>query len=310
LMNPRSFRLSQGHLAASVESLAAQHGATIWAVDSPEAIAVALGGALGNSPRWLGVLGGDGTVQEVVTQLGERSGPVPPLLVLGGGRTNLTAMDLGQSGDLLGRLERALKHPVNRLRTAQRTSLRLQCGDQPSEIGFFLAAAGLDDIIRDCHEYRASGPPGPLRSGHLSTGWRLLQLMFMKLTGRLRFPCHKLQLDAGVLGTLEGATRLLVVSSLNYEGILPAPFAERGQGAIRCTAIAADARRFWWRAPRIVAGRFPAAATLDQGYLSGRCEALTVEGLHRFTLDGQEFDMPDNAALRIEPGPQYRFLCP
>jgi len=310
LLNPRSFRLSLPGLAEQVQELAWRHGARLIAVDTPASIAAALHDFIARSPRWVGVLGGDGTVQETVTLLGDVAPDRrPALLILGGGRTNLIAADIGQRGALLQRLQRALQAPVGVLPTTTRHSILVSQGADLHELGFFLAGAGVDDIIRDCHRYRERGG-GALRQGHLSTAWRVLQLAWLKLRGRLQFPTHTLAIDAGPLGQLQGAMRVLLVSSLEHRSGVLEPYAARGAGAVRVTAIATQARRFWLRAPGIIAGWFPAATTPLDGYLSGRSERVTIRGLENFTLDGQEFCCDRALLLEISAGPAFELLCP
>ncbi len=309
IINPRSFRLSRGQLAARARATAERLGATVVEAREPAAFSRALEDFLPRRPRMVAILGGDGTVQATVTHLAKLAPPagMPPLLVLGGGRTNLTAHDLGQRSTLLRRLEKALSTAPDELQTTMRHTLRIQQSPALDEHGFFVAGAVVDSVIRDCHAHQQSGH-GLHRNGPLSTAWRLMQIGVLSLLGRMRFASPELRLQADGLGELAGPTRVLVVTTLTHQQGLLNPYDDGGQGVIRVTAIRNDAQGFWWRLPRILTGRFHRRMQPATGYLSGHCEGLRIHGLAGFALDGQEYDTDPEQPVTVTPGPEVRFI--
>jgi hypothetical protein len=102
---------------------------------------------------------------------------------------------------------------------------------------------------------------------------------------------------------------VLIATTLEHRRGLLNPYAARGQGPLRVTAVASGVP-FWRRLPRILLGRFSARWDLSQGYLSGRCDGLTVTGLGGYTLDGESFDCDAERPVRFRAGPRLRFIQP
>jgi hypothetical protein len=48
----------------------------------------------------------------------------------------------------------------------------------------------------------------------------------------------------------------------------------------------------------------------DSGYLSGRCNQVTINGLTSYMLDGEAFDVDPNQPVIIGTGPRLRFIRP
>lgn len=314
IVNPGSFRASRVGLAARAVQLARKYGAGAIEAQTPAALCTALDRCLAEGPRRIIVLAGDGTVQALVDHLAERSPvlPSPWLVILGGGRTNLTAADLGGRGSVLRKLEAELKRSSDETagRIEHRHVLRIEQEPAPPRQGFFVAAAMIDDVIRQCHEGRESGR-GALRTGHLATAWCLLKIVVLMLLGRSPLPpSRSLEIDVPGFGHLHGPARVLIATTLEHREGLFRPYAERGTGVVRLTAISAAAPGFWRRLPGILLGRFSARMGVAQGYLSGRCERIEVQGLSSYTLDGEKFDTDPARPVVIRKGARLSFLRP
>jgi len=309
IINPLSFRMSLGERCASLLETAARHGIETLKTPTEAALNEAIQGVMQSPPSRLLVCGGDGTVQALVTALaGLTDAERPELLVLGGGRTNYTAKDLGTHTRAEDWIARAAD-PQVRWSVSTRHSLILRQAGQPDRHGFFVAAARVNDIIRDVHHYRSEGT-GALRRGHLSSAWRLSQIGALKALGRLDYPSRDIHVDAEGLGALSGPIRLLLMTTLEHADEPVRPYADRGQGALRLTATRRDARGFWRRLPRLVRGRYHPGMTPEQGYLSGRCAAVRLIGVDQVCLDGQEHDYSADEPLGVLTGPAFRFIHP
>ena len=100
--------------------------------------------------------GGDGTTQRVLTELmeGPMARALPPIAILAGGTTNMTANDIGLRGDpvrALKRLVAAARAGTLERRTHDRPILRVAGGvGIGPQRGLFFGAAGIVDAIRHC----------------------------------------------------------------------------------------------------------------------------------------------------------------
>jgi hypothetical protein len=74
------------------------------------------------------------------------------------------------------------------------------------------------------------------------------------------------------------------------------------------TAIAADAKRFWRRVPRVLTGHFTSDMTAEHGYISGRFERVALTGLTSFCLDGEMFEPDQQQSVILQGGPVMRML--
>lgn len=310
IVNPRSFSASRG-LAVQATALARSQGAEVVSVDSPEATRAAVATILARRQHQVMLLAGDGTVCAVVDQLSSLPAGawMPDLLVLPGGRTNLTAADLVPGGAALPTLKRALRLAHEQrwdVAVEERCALRIEHPAAPPRHGFFFAAALIDTVIRQCHQQRAELS----LHGDLSTAGYLLRLGARSLVGRSGMSCPRLHVDAGACGTQSGPVRLLLASTLLHRIGLFDPYAPRGQGDVRLTSVSENAPRFWRSLPRLLTGRYSPAMTSDNGYLSGRCERVQVSGLSGYMLDGEAFHADPAQPVTLSVGPRLRFVRP
>lgn len=311
LVNPRSFRAARG-LADRAIALAHSRGAEVAAVEEAADVAAAVARIVARRQRHVAVLAGDGTVRELVEQLARQPGGrfVPDLLVLPGGRTNLTAADLVPRRDALGTLTRAFDSiAAGRWDAAVEERALLCVAHDPAapRFGFFFGGAAVDHIVRLAQDHRYGGS-GALRSGHLSSPWVLTKLAARALVGRADIPSPPLQIEADGLGRLGGEIRLVLATTLQHRRGAFDPYAARGEGALRLTAATRGARRFWPSLPRLLTGRYSMAMNPENGYLSGRCERARIVGLSGYVLDGERFETDPARPVVLSAGPRLRFV--
>lgn len=314
IVNARSFRASRGSLAARAARLAREYGADVMPCAEPSEIEAALDRLQARRQQRIFVLAGDGTVHAIVDYLSRLAGAperLPQLLVLGGGRTNLIAGDLGGRGAVLPKLESALKRWRNGepFEVQERCTLMIEQAPAAPRHGFFVAAGMIDAIIRECHRGREAARPGGLLGGHLSTPLNLARLALLAFGGRPP-PFADLTVQADGSEALPGPARLLIATTLQRRQGLLDPYADRGEGPLRVTVVSAGARGLWHRLPRLIAGLFSERMNARRGYLSGRHERVQVLGLVRYTLDGEEFDCDPARPVVIRTGMRVSFLKP
>lgn len=317
IVNPKSFRASRGGLAERAIALARHHGVPVIEADAPAELSAALDRRLTPGRQHdLLVLAGDGTVQALVDRLMHLPPdiPMPRLMVLGGGRTNLTAADLDGSGDVLAKLEAAFGRAGRRGLPSVVETRRVLVVEQspaPARHGFFLAAGLVDETIRACHAWRIGGR-GPLRRGYLSTVTCLLGLALRALIGRPAVRSPHLRVVAEGRGVLEGPMRLFAATTLEHRTGAFDPYAQRAEsaGRPRFTAVIAGARGFWRSLGALLRGRFKPHMTPEGGYLSGGSERIEVWGMSGYSLDGEPFACDPARPLVIRGGARLEFLQP
>lgn len=265
--------------------------------------------ARGVQQIWL--LAGDGTVLALAEYLAERApGWTPALVLLAGGRANVVPRDAGGYPALP-----ALRHVLKAWRQGralpeeQIFTLRVEQQGQPVRHGFVWAGALVYEAIRVAAESRAG--KGWWRRTWIADPYVLLRWAVRMLLLRVPAPDFGF-ITARVpgLGELSGTMRALVASSLEMRGALYNPFAGRGIGPLRFTAVSASAPKVWRLLPAIRSGRFPADMTPGNGVLSGHGEQAQVQGIRAYALDGELFSADPALPLVLGPGRTLRVLRP
>lgn len=131
------------------------------------------------------------------------------------------------------------------------------------------------------------------------------------LVGRSPLPPYpQLTVETDTKEVLHGPNRELIVTTLQHGGPLYNPYAARGRGPVRITAINASATRFWRRLPGLLMGRFKADMNLQTGNLSGRYDRVALRGLESYALDGEMYDTDSTQPVVFSGALSLRFLQP
>lgn len=311
LVNPRSFLTSTNDRARKALALCQRFGVAAVSLQGRDHLLSELDRLRAAGQRRLFVLAGDGTVQGIVQYLASQNAPEwqPELLVLGGGRSNVTAHEFGH-GSALHKLAEALRRAREAapITVHERQLLRVESAGSEPQHGFLLAGAVVDAGIRLCERHRQAGTTW-WHQGPLSSQYCLAKLALQAVRGRNPLPPDPdLHIETRAAATFCGPQRLLLASTLLHRNNLFNPYAGRGAGPVRLTAIRADAERFWRRLARVVSGRFTDDMTPERGYFSGRFEHVSITGLARFSLDGEPFEVDPSRPLLLQGGPTVRML--
>ena len=239
------------------------------------------------------VNGGDGTLQHALTEILERRAfkRLPMIAPLRGGRTNMTALDMGAHRDpvkgLRGLLEdaragrlaaRRVERPV--LRVGFERGRRVEYG-MFFGVGMIRRAIGLTlDLFP---EGRSQGGFG----AGLVTMALVAKAAFRPRQGVLAPDKIQIRLDGDSVSA--GEFYLSIATTLNrlFWGI--DPFWGPGSGPVRFTCMASNAQRILTTAPGILYGRAPRSATPEHGYTSRRVERAHLLFDTGFTIDGEIF---------------------
>lgn len=265
----------------------------------------------GQGQQQIWMLAGDGMVQALAEYFaaGDPDAWTPALLFLAGGRANVVPREFG-GYPAMPALRRALEalaagRPLQeeRLRT-----LRVTQAGRPVRHGFLVAGSVLHEGARRCAENREAGD-GWLNRSFFADPSVLLRLAIKVMIGRSPLPPypHAMARLPGQ-GELVAPMRILVASTLRMEAALYNPFAARGAGPVRFTAVDATAPHFWRHLPALIRGRFNEGMDLAHGFLSGRGESAEVCGVGAWSIDGETFAADPVLPITFSPGIELRVL--
>lgn len=311
IVNPRAGKDSGKGLALA-EKLRAASNVSIRVIERFDQIAGFLDEMAAEGVSDLFISSGDGTIHEIVTQLGERR-PFPRqprVALLPHGTTNLTAADLGLR-------QRSIDAQAAFMRNLTPADLRnratIRCAnpaDGKPRLGMFVGTGAVADATKYCQDaFNAKGVKGQWATfGTLATGvWRTL-FSAPDPSDPTRFD-KPYDISVEVSGkTVVNGTQLLVMSTTLEKLVLNTrPFWGGKTGSIRTTSIP-------YPVPSVVRWLLPAMyggenRTMPEGCRSFCSETLEVVSRTMYVIDGEFFDGPEGEPLRLETGPTFTFVC-
>ncbi len=266
---------------------------------------------LSQQPELLVVVGGDGTLHNVLGRLlaPDRSAPMPAVLAVPAGTTNMSALDLGVRGRPLAVLERL------RARLVEQAAASLPGGPRPilqvtrtgsaPLCGFFFGAG----IIARGVDYfsshvRTSGITGELASGLVMA--RFLGALLGADRGGLTAPVY------AAINGIEGVTGrqayMAILASVADRLLLGTrPYWGTGPGPIHATTVRAQPARLLASVLPVLCGR-GAGLRAEDGYASANVHSLAMHLEGPFVIDGQCYDASGTELILGTAGP-VRFVC-
>jgi hypothetical protein len=239
------------------------------------------------------VNGGDGTLQHALTEI-LNSDPfehVPLIAPLRGGRTNMTAMDLGAHSNPVQGLaavleaartgtlaERLVRRPVLRIDSATRREV---------QYGMFFGAGMIQRAVALTLRVFPPGRSQGVFGAGVVTGALLLKTAFRAKDGVLTPDKAQVFLDSEMVR--QGEFKLLIASTLQRLFLKMNPFWGKERGGVRFTAMAHGANRVGWAIPGMLRGRPRAFATPEAGYTSKSSDQVDLHFDCGFTVDGEIF---------------------
>lgn len=257
------------------------------------------------------VNGGDGTLERVLTGLfaGGRPAWSPAIAPLRGGRTNMTAADLGATGDSVAGLRRLLADARGgRLaeRVVERGVIRVTAhhGGAP-RCGMFVGVGPLGRAVTWTSRHLPKGRAQETFGVAVVTAKLLAEVMTGRDSELLRPEKIRLAFDGSPLPDEERIFTLFTTLDRLIFGFRP--YWGEGPGPIRATVVRGDAERLGTTVPRILVGRAPARATPERGYTSANVTRVELAASCEVTVDGELFAVAPDAAYTIEAEPRVRF---
>jgi len=254
------------------------------------------------------VVGGDGTLQATLTSLLTTPGrPIPRVLIVPAGTTNMSAAALGLRGSPIKIIKALARWLVgDRHAVGERPTAALQVADsrsQQAQCGLFFGAGAIVTGVRYFHQQvRPTGLKG--LAGPLTAFVRMLLALFSQRASHL---LPTVNADINVNGAAHAAPWLLVLATTLDKLLLGStPFWGTEQHPMRLTAIAQPPARLCRALPAVLRGRPSDTMRQDPGYLSHNADNAHIEHLREYLLDGEIF--PVSGTLKIKTSCPVRFI--
>ena len=280
--------------------------------DHAHALPEALAEVARQNVNLLVVNGGDGTLQFTLTEIlsGDEFEHVPMIAPLRGGRTNMTALDLGAHRDPVkglrgmledaraGRLsERIVKRPVLRFETHKARNL---------QYGMFFGAGMIQRAIELTHRLFPPGRSQGVLGAGIVTGGLLLRASMRDRNGVLTPDKAQILLDGAMVP--HGEFYLVIASSLDRLFLKMNPFWGDGPGGVRFTSIASNAHQVRSAVPGILRGKPKPFVVPDLGYTSCKPACAELRLNCGFTIDGEIFEAIPDEVVTITADRRITFV--
>ena len=258
------------------------------------------------------VNGGDGTLASALSEIlgeGAFEGRVPMLAVLRGGRTNMTALDLGTSRNsvraMAGLMESVRRGAVCR-DIVERSVLRVEYGPNGSlRYGMFFGAGVIHRGIDLVHRTFRKDRQGVLGASIVSAAL-LARMALGDSKGVLTPDKIGILVDGMPVDRAESA--LVMATSLDRLFLRMRPFWGEGAGGVRLTSVAARAPGFARALLGILAGRPDDRVSEENGYLSRNADRVHLRMDCGFTVDGELVDPALNRIVSLSANDRLQFV--
>lgn len=310
IVNPRAGKGS-GKGMALAERLKGAPGTHIRIIERFEQIRDFLAGMAEAQVTDLFISSGDGTIQEILTQLAEEKpfGPPPRIGLLPHGTTNLSANDLGFRHHAIEAQARFLANLPD-CEVQQRNTIRcVNPGDGRLRHGMFVGTGAVAEATRYCQQaFNDHGVKGQWAvAGTLFTALRKYAFAAPDPADETRFDRpFPIRVEAGGRVIADGMQLLQMSTTLDRLVLNTRPFWGGKTGPIRTTVfpypVPSVAR---WMLPVMYGSEHRKA---PPGSVSFCSDALSVRASTMFVIDGEFFPAPADAPLRLEKGPLFSFV--
>jgi diacylglycerol kinase (ATP) len=258
------------------------------------------------------VSSGDGTVQAVQTEIGERFAPgfLPHLALLPHGTTNMTAADLGfrnrnvkVQADFIANRESRVVVRCPTVRVANPKDGKVRHGMFVGTGAAWQATLFCQDAV---HRVGLKGEFATFAT--LATA--IVKSVFSRASpddpARIDRP-YEIELLRDGETVLDGQHLLLLATTLDKLILGTRPFWGGKTGPIRISIIPYPVPSIArWLLPLMYGGE---DRTVPQGARSVSGNAFEIATKIPFVIDGEFFDPPDDAPLRLETGVEFTYVC-
>lgn len=259
----------------------------------------------------LGIIGGDGTLDAILTVLRNNSlfKKEPVIALFRAGTTNMSFKDIGFKSKAFVPLRAFLKSAQNgQLRTKQHTPLMVQTLANPAPVfGFFLGAAAVPRAIHHTRrKFHTKGITNGVSEGATigKSLWQLLRNKNIKTSPILRPVPTQITFQKEPL--IETQTIVLTLTSLNklLLGLRPQ---QSQSGGFSVMGITHPYKSLFKHLPTLLFGRKPTGNEAENGYITRTTTACTLHFDGEWTLDGEMFQAKAHQPLTVTQAQPFTF---
>lgn len=300
--NARS-RSAARHSQVLLRALPASDQITHQVTQTSNELKTLLAGILWQQDDILVIVGGDGSVQWVLTLLSHyvEYDQWPHIAILPAGHTNMSAYDINAQKNFVRCLEQ-LQQVVTGTKAINAIERQLVevTSKAETQLGFFF---GIGTIVRGIEYFQTQVRP---HGGGHETGaaLALLRTLWGMLGKQAPFdeslPVTFADTDTAV------PLRLCMVTTLTRLMLGLHPYWGQGSGDLRLTFVEQRARYFFRLLPRLFLGKPNKYMRGTNGYCSRNMDTLRLQFCGTFTLDGELY--AHDGDLQIKATPNVRFL--
>jgi len=242
------------------------------------------------NPAILVINGGDGTIGAVLSSILYKNPftVVPPIAFLPGGKTNMTAADLGFKGkpvNVLKKLIKLAREGMVAEKLTSRNLIEMDLGDgKPPRVGTFFGAAGVVKGIHWCRENAyAKGLPNTV--AHVLYGLKLFIAALGIGGSKDLLISDPMSLNVVGHGRMSGQYSAVISTTLNRLLLGIKPYGKDGGGGLRFAAIESGGGNFLRAAKGLLLSTFGNKTIVGTQVRQGN--EVRVEGTDPVTLDGE-----------------------
>jgi diacylglycerol kinase family enzyme len=256
--------------------------------------------------------GGDGTLQRTLTALlNDSVFPIFPLIApLRGGRTNMSALDIGSHRNpvaALSALIAAVRQGVLAQHLVERAVLRIDLGSgQNVHYGMSFGVGLIPRAIELTHRLFPHGRAQGVFGSGVVTATLISRAIFNSADGILTPDRMDIHLDGRPVEHEQ--FYLAIATTLNHFFLKFRPFWGNENAPVRFTAVASTAARSFTAALRILRGQPPHHTGSLVGYTSHNVHQADLRLTGRVTVDGEMFTPPADGVVHLTADRRVRFV--
>ena len=258
------------------------------------------------------VNGGDGTLQYTLTQMltTDDFPTIPMVAPLRGGRTNMSALDIGAHRNPVKGLQALLEDvKAGRIedRLVDRPLLRVETlRDREIHYGFFFGAGMIHRAIDLTHNIFPQGKSqGSFGAGLVTLGL-ILRAIASRRDGVLIPDKAQIVLDGELVP--RGEFSLMIASTLQRLFLRINPFWGEEKGPVRFTSVASNTHRLAASAPGILYGKPRAFVKSDDSFTSRNVGTAQLRIDSGYTVDGEFIEPRSDEIVRVTGDQRISFV--